>query len=115
MIRRTAIVLIALLVSAAAQANYFTYQQWLALTETERVLYISGAYDWFVTILSDEQSETNSSYYRKCIQTAQMTNAQLAENVRNFAKDKPELHTYKMPSVLLGYLIAACGKPPTLY
>ena len=113
MIRRTLIGLIAL-ISSAAQANYFTYQQWLAMNETARVLYISGAYDSFVTILSDEQSVTNSSYFKKCIQTAQMTNAQLAANVLNFAKDRPELHTDAVQTALLGYLIAACGKPPTL-
>jgi hypothetical protein len=42
-----------------------------------------------------------------------MTNFQLAANVLNFAKDKPELHTGSVQGALIGYLNAACGGPPT--
>ncbi|TMK49578.1 MAG: hypothetical protein E6G70_08525 [Alphaproteobacteria bacterium] len=63
MILRTAVVLIALLVSSAAQAGYMTYQKWSAMPEVYRVAYITSA---------------------------RMTDTQLAANVLNFAKDKPD-------------------------
>jgi hypothetical protein len=110
---RTAIGLIALLVSSAAQSNYFTYQSWLAMAETSRVAYISGAYDSLVTFVEGEQAGRNSLHYTKCITTAKMTNFQLAANVLNFAKDKPQLHTGSMQGALIEYLNAACGQPPT--
>jgi hypothetical protein len=110
---RTAIGLIALLVSSAAQSNYFTYQSWLAMAETSRVAYISGAYDSLVTFVEGEQAGRNSLHYTKCITTAKMTNSQLTANMLNFAKDKPELHTGLVQRALLKYLVAACGEPPT--
>jgi hypothetical protein len=42
MIRRTVIALTALLTSSAAQSEFFTYQQWLALPLSSRALYIAG-------------------------------------------------------------------------
>jgi hypothetical protein len=113
MILRTALVLIALLGSSAAQSNYFTYQSWLVLPETARVAYLSGAYDSLITFVSDEQTGRTAQHYKKCLNTAEMTNFQLAANVMNFAKDKPQFHTGSVQSVLINYLIAACGEPPT--
>jgi hypothetical protein len=113
MILRTAAGLIALLVSSAAQSDFITYQKWLALNEMSRVAYISGAYDSLVIFVEGEQAGRNSRHYRKCVATAQMTNFQLAANVLNFAKDKPELHTGSVQGALIGYLNAACGGPPT--
>jgi hypothetical protein len=40
-----------------------------------------------------------------------MSTSQLATNVLNFAKDKPEYHTGSVQAALIDYLIAACGKP----
>jgi hypothetical protein len=42
-----------------------------------------------------------------------MTNGQLAANVINFARDKPELQVGAVQGALVNYLIAACGQPPT--
>ena len=74
-----------------------------------RVAYISGAYDSLVTFVEGEQAGRNSRHYRKCVATAQMTNFQLAANVLNFAKDKPELHVGSVQGALIEYLNAACG------
>jgi carbohydrate-selective porin OprB len=50
MILRTAVVLIALLVSSAAQSHYLTYQQWQAMPEAARNAYLMGAFDgWQAT------------------------------------------------------------------
>ena len=110
MILRTVIGLIALLVSSAAQSNYFTYQSWLAMSESSRVAYLSGAFDSLVSFAETEQIAV---HYGKCIDAAKMTNFQLTANMLNFAKDKPELHTGLVQRALLKYLIAACGEPPT--
>jgi hypothetical protein len=47
------------------------------------------------------------------METSQMTIVQLATNVLNFAKDKPELHTGSVQAALIEYLNATCGQPPT--
>jgi len=109
-IRRTVIGLIALSVSSAAQSNYFTYQQWLAMPEPGRVAYLAGAYDSLLTFAEDEQV---TSHYSRCLNMAQMTNFQLAANVLSFAKDRPALQTGSVQGALINYLIAACGKLPT--
>jgi hypothetical protein len=110
MILRTVIGLIALMVSSAAQSNYFTYQTWLAMPESSRVAYVSGAFDSLVSFAETEQV---AMHYVKCIDTVKMTNSQLTANMLNFAKDKPELHTGLVQRALLKYLVAACGEPLT--
>jgi hypothetical protein len=113
MIRRTAVVLIALLASSAAQSNYVTYQSWSAASEMSRVMYIAGAFDSLVTFIEGEQALRNRVHYNNCMETSQMTIVQLATNVLNFAKDKPELHTGSVQAALIEYLNATCGQPPT--
>jgi hypothetical protein len=113
MILRIVAVLIALLVSSAAQSRYLTFQTWSAASETFRVAYIAGAYDSLVIFAEGEQEERISAHYERCIGAAKMQNGQLAANVLNFAKDKPELHTGSVQGALLQYLIAACGVLPT--
>jgi hypothetical protein len=66
-----------------------------------------------IALAEDKQSGTYSRHYNNCIGTAQMTSFQLAANVWNFARDKPELHTGSVWIALLKYLIAACGEPST--
>ena len=61
----------------------------------------------------EEQMRRITQHYSRCLVAAKMTNGQLAANVLNFAKDKPELHTGSVQHVLINYLIAACGAPPT--
>jgi hypothetical protein len=114
MILRTVIGLIALLVSSAAQSQaYYTYQSWSALSEPARAIYLSGAFDSLVTFASGEQEKRITAHYFKCIYTAKMSGSQLAANVLNFAKDKPELHTGSVQAALFKYLFATCGEPPT--
>jgi hypothetical protein len=91
MILRTVVVLIALLVSSGAQANYFTYQQWLAMSEMGRAAYVAGAFDSLLTFIdpADEQAPAMKWHYNNCLLRAQMSDTQLAANVMNFAKDRP--------------------------
>jgi hypothetical protein len=105
---RTAVILAALLFSTAAQANYFTYQTWSALTEDSRIAYLSGVFDSLLVFVPDA-----GLHYETCLVRAKTQTGQLAANVLNFAKDKPELHTGSVQGALIGYLNAACGGPPT--
>jgi hypothetical protein len=115
MILRTSVVLIALLVSSVAQAHYMTYQKWSGMPEIYRVAYIAGAFDTALTLWADEDQNptTFKTRYSNCVVAAGMTDAQLATNVMNFAKGKPELHTGGVPEALMQYLFAACGASPT--
>jgi hypothetical protein len=111
---RTVIGLIALLVSSAAQSQaYYTYQSWSALSEPARAIYLSGAFDSLVTFASGEQEKRITAHYFKCIYTAKTSGSQLAANVLNFAKDKPELHTGPVQAPRFKYLFATCGEPRT--
>jgi hypothetical protein len=117
MILRTAVVLIALLVSSAAQSYYATYQQWLAMSEGGRSAYIIGAFDGYLYddsqfFVSEQWQRDATFHYEMCLSKARMTSDQLAANVMNFARDKPDLHTQPVQHVLMNYLFAACGTAP---
>ena len=86
MILRTVAGLIALLVSSAAQSNYFTYQTWLAMPESSRVAYVSGAFDSLVSFAETEQV---AMHYVKGIDTVKMTNSQLTANMLNSPRTNP--------------------------
>jgi hypothetical protein len=113
MIFRTVIGLIAFLVSSAAQAQFYTYQTWSAMSEPFRAVYIAGAYDTLaLTTGSDETAIRAWLHYLGCTTRSQMTTWQLSAGVLNFARDKPQFHTGLVQQVLIAYLNAACGEPP---
>jgi hypothetical protein len=116
MIARTCVILIAALISSAAQAYYVSFQQWQAMPELARNAYIAGAFDGFLyensTILSPAWLQETAFHYEMCLSKAKMKNGQLAANVLNFASDKPKLQTGTVQDALRGYLFAACGAPP---
>jgi hypothetical protein len=116
MMHRTGVILITLLLSSAAQAYYVTFQQWQAMPELDRKSYIAGAIDSFVydnsSFLLPPSSRAAALHFETCLSRAKMSNGQLAANVLNFASDKPKLQTGPVQSVLIDYLVAACGMPP---
>jgi hypothetical protein len=95
-----------------ASATYYTYNEWSALPEAARTLYISGALDGLTGFGRPEDNFAAAQHYSACISNAKMTNGQLATNILNYAKDKPALHTQPAVGAMIGYLIAACGRPP---
>ena len=62
MVRGTIAVLIALLVPSAAQANYMTYQLWLAKPDRDRAAYIAGALNSLVNFADPRVG----MHYDKC-------------------------------------------------
>jgi hypothetical protein len=106
MIRRTAVVLITLLGSSAAQSNYFMYQNWSALNEDSRIAYLAGAFDSLLVFMPDV-----GDHYETCLARAKMQTSQLTAHVLSYAKDKPALQTGSVQNALVRYLLAVCGKP----
>ena len=64
-----------------------------------------------MTFVDSASQRNDSRHFGKCVSASQMSTSQLATNVLNFAKDKPEYHTGSVQAALIDYLIAACGKP----
>jgi len=104
--------LIALELLAPARANFYTYQEWLALNRAERETYLAGAFDSLTSFGTGADEVGISHHYETCVRNGKMDLSQLTQNVIRFARDKPELHTGSVQLALLRYLIAACGQPP---
>ncbi len=100
-----------LFIAQPAAANFLTYAEWARMKPDMRAIYMAGAFDALVTFaMSDEQRAVNA-HYNDCITRSKMTVAQLAENVRQFAKGKPNLQDY-VETPLINYLYSFCGAPP---
>jgi len=110
--QRTVLALCAgLLIAQPAADNFLTYAEWVRMKPDMRAIYVAGAYDALITFaMSDEQRAVNA-HYSNCITRSKMTVAQLAESVRQYAKDKPNLQDY-VETPLINYLYEFCGAPP---
>jgi hypothetical protein len=97
---------------APTRANFYTYQEWVALNRAERETYLAGAFDSLTSFGTGADEVGISHHYETCVRNAKMDLSQLTQNVIRFARDKPELHTGSVQLALLRYLIAACGQPP---
>ena len=93
-----------------AKAHFYTYLQWDRLPPNSRGAYIAGAFD-VLTIPFDAVS-TFPEHYGNCIGKTEMTNMQLAENVRSFASARPEYQRNTVLNALVNYLIELCGRAP---
>ena len=113
MMRKWGLVVLAFVVwPNVAEAVYLTYSQWEAMPPFGRDAYIAGAFDSLVEI-SASSNDNYQKHYNSCLVRQQMTNGQLADNVRAYAASRPELQTGGVVGAMLNYLIALCGKPPS--
>ena len=99
------------LLAAPALANFYTLQEWSALSPAMRDNYIAGAVDSMITVGTGEESDAAAVHYRSCIKDARMSLSQLSANVLRFAKARPEVQTGPVQAALVRYLINACGEP----
>jgi hypothetical protein len=109
-------VLIAGLLSALtiSQANaqvYYNYADWDRLNESDRAAYIAGAYDSLVSIATAETA-SSARHYSRCVVSRQLSNEQLAKNVRAFVATRPNLQKGPVQGGLINYLVELCGAPP---
>jgi hypothetical protein len=95
-----------------ADATYFNYEQWEALPQDLQTFYIAGAVDSLITYARSAQELQKNKWYESCLMKAQMTDTQLAQNVRNYGAAHPEVQTQLVQYALVAYLMAACGSPP---
>jgi hypothetical protein len=63
------------------------------------------------TVTSSPQGQRASQHYNECLYNAKLNSIQLANNVREYAKAKPQLHAQPVQFALMEYLIALCGLP----
>lgn len=94
-----------------ASAAFMTYAIWVAQTPFFKSAYIAGAYDSLVTFAADTEGQRVATHYSVCLQNAQMTNRQLAENVERYASARPALQAGTVQKAMIDYLIEACGPP----
>jgi hypothetical protein len=98
-----------LLFSGTAQADFITFQKWLAMDKTSRAIYIAGDIDGTLTTLIGGAA---SKHFSSCLSRSGATTLNISEAVLEFAKDKPQLHMGGVHEILMMYLFKACGLPP---
>jgi len=108
MVRFAATLIVLMLVwIAPVSGYYFSYSKWLELPYDVRVAYIAGAYDTLIGF-PDARGHRYVSW-DACIKNARVSVGQLADNVQDFAKDKPRYQKGMIQDALFDYLAAACG------
>jgi hypothetical protein len=90
---------------------YYNYADWDRLNESDRAAYIAGAYDSLVSIASPETA-SSARHYSRCVVSRQLSNEQLAKNVRAFVATRPNLQKGPVQGGLINYLVELCGAPP---
>lgn len=105
--------LVALLVATTpANAGFFTYSEWSALSPNGRATYIAGVYDTLSTIAYDDSSGAYVLYVRACFSRSRMNNGQMADNLVEFVKTRPKFQAGDVVTAFVNYVIDACGPPP---
>jgi len=92
--------------------TYLVYSDWQNRPEEARINYIMGMYDLLVSFADNEAGVARGRHYGACVSKAGISNRDLAENVRLFGSQKPELHLQPVAAVFLQYLVGLCGNPP---
>jgi len=101
----------ALTIGQANAQVYYNYPDWERLNESDRATYIAGAYDSLVSIASADTASA-ARHYSKCVASRQLSNDQLAKNVRAFVATRPHLQKGPVQGGLINYLVELCGAPP---
>lgn len=92
-------------------ADFFTYSRWAALPPAERYKYIEGAFDSLIAFSVIPGDASFAQFYAGCLDRAQMSGSQLAENIRTFASTRPQLQGGGTAVPMMQYLVALCGSP----
>jgi hypothetical protein len=76
----------------AAWSNFMGYSEWAAMSVNARALYIAGAFDTLVSIVSPNPNDIGTAiHYQTCLTDSKMTNKQLADNIVAYASSHPHL------------------------
>ena len=94
----------------SARADFYTYSQWESLPPTERLAYVSGAFDSYVAFSSTYKD--TAARFVACLGQQKMTNVQLATNVMSYASGRSDLQSLPVAVVVVRYLAELCGPLP---
>src|SRR5262245_12278163 len=95
----------------AALPNYFTYAEWLRLSDEGRAAYIAGTFDSLVNHYDDEAGRAVANHYSECVTRAQLSSAQMGDKLRTYVNTRPELRTGTVQAALLKFLADLCVSP----
>lgn len=107
-----ALILVSMLLSTQGRADFFTFQQWSSLPPTMKAAYVAGIFDATTSIVSGDEDVARAKHQRSCIAKSHMSSLQMANNIDNFARGRPDLQTGGVTRILAEYLYIACGPVP---
>lgn len=110
---RRIILAAAIALASPAHAGFFTYSEWLSLSQNGRATYIAGVYDTLTTIVYEETSGAYASHVRACFAASKMKNGQMADNLIEFVKTRPKYQAGDVVAAFVNYILSACGPPPS--
>jgi hypothetical protein len=91
---------------------FFSYAEWDRMSDNQRSLYIAGAMDALMMYASNVDGPKLTAHFYSCLTKANLNNLQLANNVRAYTKQRPELQAGTVQIPLVHYLRALCGPVP---
>lgn len=100
--------------SALSQAEnvFFSYPEWERMSDNQRSIYIAGAMDALMMYADNVDGSKLTAHFYSCLTRASLNNLQLANNVRAYTKQHPELQAGTVQIPLVHYLRALCGPVP---
>jgi hypothetical protein len=90
---------------------FFSYSEWERMSDNQRSIYIAGAMDALMMYAGNDGPKLTAHFY-SCLTKASLNNLQLANNVRTYTKQHPELQVGTVQIPLVHYLRALCGPVP---
>ena len=91
---------------------FFSYSEWERMSDNQRSIYIAGAMDALMMYASNVDGSKLTAHFYSCLTKASLNNLQLANNVRTYTKQHPELQAGTVQIPLVHYLRALCGPVP---
>src|SRR5215510_717658 len=89
----------------AHAGQFYSYHQWQAMDETLRAVYIAGVFDSLLGLVTGRNDLPATRHYDNCISRANMSNGELAKNVMDFVKTRPDLQERSVTGALINYLV----------
>src|SRR3954452_142672 len=111
---RLALILTSIMFSYEASSDFFSYATWAALPAHSRSLYIAGLIDGLMDgpiLVPSPSSVAIARHFYSCLSKANLTNNQLAENVLDYARSRPQFHGGLVVFPMIDYLKEVCGPP----
>jgi hypothetical protein len=100
------------LLSAPANASFFTYSEWPTWPLERQAAYIAGMYDGITSVAYEPLSRRYALHLHSCMLRSKMNNAQIAQNLRIFVSTRPSLQSGNVPTALVQYFHEACAPVP---